>query len=196
VVVLANSHDAARLAAPGVALKRVRGQLTRLPAGSLALPAAVLAGAGHLIPAPDGTAVVGATYDFDDESPEPREESHAGNLERLGRLLPGAGVSLDPAGLAGYVGFRCVAPDRLPLIGALPDAGAAPAASRERELPRLNGLFGAFAYASRGLTWALLGGELIASAVAGEPLPLEGDLADAIDPARFLLRRARRGKSS
>jgi hypothetical protein len=28
----------------------------------------------------------------------------------------------------------------------------------------------------------------------GEPAPLEGDLADAIDPARFLLRRARRGK--
>ncbi len=196
VVVLANSHDAARLAAPGVVLKRVRGQLTCLPAASLALPAAVLAGAGHLIPAPDGTAVVGATYDFDDESPDPREESHAGNLERLERLLPGASESMDPAGLAGSVGFRCVAPDRLPLIGALPDTGAAPSGSRARDLPRLSGLYGAFGYASRGLTWALLGGELIASAVAGEPLPLEGDLADAIDPSRFLLRRARRGKSS
>lgn len=195
VVVLANSHDAARLVIPGVALKRVRGQLTCLPAGSMALPAAVLAGAGHLIPAPDGTAVVGATYDFDDENPDPREEGHAGNLERLGRLLPGTAVSLDPAGLAGSVGFRCVAPDRLPLIGALPDAGAAPSVARARDLPRLDGLYGAFGYASRGLTWALLGGELIASAVEGDPLPLEGDLADAIDPARFLLRRARRGKS-
>jgi hypothetical protein len=28
----------------------------------------------------------------------------------------------------------------------------------------------------------------------GEPAPLEGDLADAIDPARFLLRRVRRSK--
>ncbi len=195
VVVLANSHDAARLVSPGVALKRVRGQLTRLPAGRLALPAAVLAGAGHLIPAPDGTAVVGSTYDFDDENPDPREEGHAGNLERLGRLLPGAAASLDPAGLAGSVGFRCVAPDRLPLIGVLPDAGAMPSVARVRDLPRLPGLYGAFGYASRGLTWALLGGELIASAVEGEPLPLEGDLADAIDPARFLLRRARRGKS-
>lgn len=195
VVVLANSHDAARLVATGAALKRVRGQLTCLPAGSLALPAAALAGAGHLIPAPDGSAVVGATFDFDDDDPEPREAGHAGNLERLGRLLPGAAVSLDPARLAGSVGFRCVTPDRLPLIGALPDAGAAPSVARVRDLPRLPGLYGAFGYASRGLTWALLGGELIASAVEGEPLPLEGDLADAIDPARFLLRRARRGNT-
>ena len=92
-------------------------------------------------------------------------------------------------------------PDRLPLIGSVPDAGPASAmgASRSnrcaRELPRVSGLYGAFGYASRGLTWAALGGELIASMLEGEPLPLEGDLADAVDPARFLLRRARRGGS-
>jgi tRNA 5-methylaminomethyl-2-thiouridine biosynthesis bifunctional protein len=154
----------------------------------------VLAGAGHLIPAADGAAVVGATYDFDDESAAPREEDHAGNLERLERLLPGAAARLNVATLAGSVGFRCVAPDRLPLIGALPDAGAAHPGGAGRELPRLPGLYGAFGYASRGLTWAALGGELIASAVEGEPLPLERDLADAIDPARFALRRARRGR--
>jgi tRNA 5-methylaminomethyl-2-thiouridine biosynthesis bifunctional protein len=86
----------------------------------------------------------------------------------------------------------------MPLIGGLPDAGAARASTAARsgkwaqELPRLEGLYGAFGYASRGLTWAALGGELIASALEGEPLPLEGDLADAVDPARFALRWARR----
>jgi len=95
------------------------------------------------------------------------------------------------------VGFRCVTPDRMPLIGGLSDAEgrastAARSGKRERELPRLEGLYGAFGYASRGLTWAMLGGELIASHVEGEPLPIEGDLADAVDPARFALRRARR----
>ena len=194
VVVLANSHDAARLVAPGATLKRVRGQLTCLPAGSLAAPAAVLAGAGHLIPFADGSAVVGATYDFDDESAEAREEDHAGNLERLERLLPGATARQDVARLAGSVGFRCVAPDRLPLVGALPEAGAVPSSGAARNLPRAPGLYGAFAYASRGLTWAALGGELIACAAEDEPLPVEGDLADAIDPARFLLRRARRDR--
>ena len=194
VVVLANAHDAARLVPLATALKSVRGQLSCLPAESLALPRAVLAGAGHLVPLADGTAVAGATFDFEDDDPAPSAAGHAGNLERLERLLPGGAAGIDPATLSGTVGFRCVSADRLPLIGALPDAAAARAAGNTRDLPRLPGLYGAFGYASRGLTWAALGGELIASAVEGEPAPLEGDLADAIDPARFLLRRARRGK--
>ena len=194
VVVLANAHDAARLVPLATALKSVRGQLTCLPAESLALPCAVLAGAGHLVPLADGSAVAGATFDFEDDDPAPSAAGHAGNLERLERLLPGGAAGIDPATLSGTVGFRCVPADRLPLIGALPDAAAACAAVNIRGLPRLPGLYGAFGYASRGLTWAALGGELIASAVEGEPAPLETDLADAIDPARFLLRRVRRGK--
>jgi tRNA 5-methylaminomethyl-2-thiouridine biosynthesis bifunctional protein len=199
VVVLANAHDAARLVPLGAPLKRVRGQLTCLPAGSLGALRAVLAGSGHLVPAMDGAAVVGATYDFEEEDPAPREEGHAGNLARLERLLPGTAAGFAPAQLTGSVGFRCVSADRLPLIGAMPDTAATEAGrtalsiANTRSLPRLPGLYGAFGYASRGLTWAALGGELVASAVEGEPPLLEGDLADAIDPARFLLRRARRG---
>jgi tRNA 5-methylaminomethyl-2-thiouridine biosynthesis bifunctional protein len=198
VVVLANSHDATRLVPHDVALRRVRGQLTCLPPGSIELQGMVLAGAGHLIPSANGAAVVGSTYDFEDEDPEPRASGHAGNLERLELLLPGSTLRLDPARLAGTVGFRCVTPDRMPLIGRSPDAESrASIAARPgrwaQPLPRLEGLYGAFGYASRGLTWAALGGELIASQLEGEPLPLEGDLADAVDPARFALRRARRG---
>jgi len=194
VVVLANAHDAARLVPLATALKSVRGQLSCLLAESLALPSAVLAGAGHLVPLADGTAVAGATFEFEDDDPAPSAAGHAGNLERLERLLPGGAAGIDPATLSGSVGFRCVSADRLPLIGVLPDAAAARVAGSTRDPPRLHGLYGAFGYASRGLTWAALGGELIASAVEGEPAPLEADLADAIDPARFLLRRARRGK--
>jgi tRNA 5-methylaminomethyl-2-thiouridine biosynthesis bifunctional protein len=39
-----------------------------------------------------------------------------------------------------------------------------------------------------------LGAELIASLIEGEPLPLEARLADAVDPARFLLRAMRAPK--
>jgi tRNA 5-methylaminomethyl-2-thiouridine biosynthesis bifunctional protein len=34
---------------------------------------------------------------------------------------------------------------------------------------------------------------MLASLIEGEPLPLEGDLADALDPGRFVLKQARRG---
>jgi tRNA 5-methylaminomethyl-2-thiouridine biosynthesis bifunctional protein len=190
--VVANSNDAARLARLEAPLKKVRGQLTRLPAGSMPLPTAVLAGAGHLIPESDGGAILGATFDYDDERVQPRAEDHAGNLERLERLLPGAVPRVDAMALDGVVGFRCVSPDRLPLIGSLPDGDAVGPGLATRDCPRIPGLYGAFAYASRGLTWAALGGELIACALEGEPLPMESDLVDAIDPARFLLRHARR----
>ena len=53
-------------------------------------------------------------------------------------------------------------------------------------------LFGAFAYASRGLTWASLGAELLADLIEGVPQALDADLADAVDPSRFLLRELRR----
>jgi len=42
--------------------------------------------------------------------------------------------------------------------------------------------------------WAALAGEMLASLIEDEPSPLEGDLADALDPGRFVLKQARRGK--
>ena len=109
-----------------------------------------------------------------------RADSHAGNLERLERLVPGAARGLDPAKLDGRVGFRAAAHDRLPVIGALEGAP---------------GMYGAFAYGSRGLLWAGLGAELLASLMEGEPLPLEGALADALAPGRFTERAKRRAGS-
>jgi tRNA 5-methylaminomethyl-2-thiouridine biosynthesis bifunctional protein len=53
-------------------------------------------------------------------------------------------------------------------------------------------LYGAFAYGSRGLLWGSLAGELLASQLAGEPLPVERALAAAVDPERFALRAARK----
>ena len=44
----------------------------------------------------------------------------------------------------------------------------------------------------RGILWAGFGAELLASILEGEPLPVEGALADAVDPARFALRALRR----
>jgi tRNA 5-methylaminomethyl-2-thiouridine biosynthesis bifunctional protein len=142
--------------------------------------------------------VAGATYDGDEDAPMPHAAAHAFNLERIARLLPGK-VPMG-AVYGSNVGFRCVASDRMPLIGTLPDVdamrarAAALTGAQLPDLPRQPGLYGAFGYASRGLTWAALGGESLASMVEGEPLPLERELADAVDPARFVLKLARRGK--
>jgi tRNA 5-methylaminomethyl-2-thiouridine biosynthesis bifunctional protein len=48
---------------------------------------------------------------------------------------------------------------------------------------------------ARGMVWAPLAAELLASQLAGEPLPVERDLVRTVDPARFHLRALRRGKA-
>ncbi|WP_420210380.1 bifunctional tRNA (5-methylaminomethyl-2-thiouridine)(34)-methyltransferase MnmD/FAD-dependent 5-carboxymethylaminomethyl-2-thiouridine(34) oxidoreductase MnmC [Burkholderia aenigmatica] len=202
VVVLANAGDAARLAGlQHVALQPVRGQLTLLPPGSTApLPCPTI-GDGYAVPLDDGTLLIGATFEPDDVDPAMRAAGHLENLERVRHLLPGLiGDLPDPDTLRGRVAFRWVVGDRLPLLGPLADEAGAVANARAlsgaqaRDLPRLPGLYGAFGFGSRGLVWAALGAELIASQLEGEPWPLERELADAVDPARFLIRalRARR----
>ena len=177
-VVLANAADALPLApSPHIRLRRVRGQLTHLPA-LRGLKTVVLRG-GMVLPAIDGISIAGASFDLDDADVSVRAESHEGNLERLERIVPGASRGLDPQALDGRTSFRTVARDRLPLVGAL-DA---------------SGLYGALAYGSRGLLWAGLGAELLASLMEGEPLPLEAALAQALAPERFA-RRARRRAGS
>lgn len=196
LLVLANAWEASAFQqAAALPFRRVRGQATFLPPETLGGLSLVVCREGCVTPAAQGVGAVGATFDSDDD-PDVRVESHASNLERLERLLPGAGAGLDPARLDGRVGFRTATPDRLPLAGALPDHAGAGDLTRARleTLPRLPGLYGVLGLGARGLVWAAAAAELVASELEGEPLPLESDLAAAVDPARFLLRAARRGR--
>ncbi|ABI85617.1 tRNA U-34 5-methylaminomethyl-2-thiouridine biosynthesis protein MnmC [Burkholderia ambifaria AMMD] len=199
VVVLANAGDAVRLAGlRHVALQPVRGQLTLLPPGSTApLPCPTI-GDGYAVPLDDGTLLIGATFEPDDVDRTMRTVGHIENLARVRHLLPGLiGELPDVDTLRGRVAFRWVVADRVPVIGPLADEAQAVANARAlsgakaRDLPRTAGLYGAFGYGSRGLVWAALGAELIASQLEGEPLPLERELVDAVDPARFLIRALR-----
>ncbi|HEU5436150.1 MAG TPA: FAD-dependent 5-carboxymethylaminomethyl-2-thiouridine(34) oxidoreductase MnmC [Telluria sp.] len=171
---------------------RVRGQVTHLQADAAPELGLVLCREAYLTPAAGGVRSAGATYD-DDADPALRQSSQDQNLANMRSMLADDGLALD-APLAGRVGFRSVAPDRLPMVGAVPDSTFTVGAERLRELPRQPGVYALLAYASRGLIWAPLAAELLAAQLEGEPLPLETDLAEALDPGRFLL-RARRSKS-
>lgn len=210
LAVLANAHEAERLVSGRfLALRRIRGQLTDLDSRQVealgAWPDCVVTGNGYLLPRGErGDARVGSSYDEDQGPLVECADTHAANLARLASLLPDRGAAigrLDPANLRGYVGVRTVTHNRLPLIGRIADDTAVLARAEAlrgahlRDVPRLPGLYAALAYGSRGLTWAALGAELIVSQIEGEPLPLEADLADALDPARLLLRALRHGRA-
>jgi tRNA 5-methylaminomethyl-2-thiouridine biosynthesis bifunctional protein len=125
-----------------------------------------------VLPPIDGVCVVGATYDLEDDDASVREDSEAGNLERLRNIL---GVDVR-AKTEGRVSFRAVTPDRLPVVGRISENTC-----------------GAFAYGSRGIVWAALAAEIIACELEGEPLPVEATLARALEPGRFKRRAESRG---
>jgi tRNA 5-methylaminomethyl-2-thiouridine biosynthesis bifunctional protein len=66
------------------------------------------------------------------------------------------------------------------------------AGARLQHLPRLRGVYAATAYASRGLSWAALGADLLLALIEGTEAPLAPDLVKAVDPGRFALRMVRR----
>jgi tRNA 5-methylaminomethyl-2-thiouridine biosynthesis bifunctional protein len=130
----------------------------------------VVSGNGYVAPLPEGGHAIGASYQHDDPDTAVREDDHRANLARAESLLPGFTAGLDAARLSGWTGFRATVPDRLPIFGPT----------------SLDGVFAATGLGSRGLLWAPLGAELLASLLSGEPLPLPRELHAAISPRRFL----------
>ena len=197
VMVLANGYEAARLdQARHLRFKKVRGQVSHLRADFLPGISMVISGDGYLTPECGGICSVGATYDFGCEEAAGLEACDWQNLERLGELAPAASVPGLAAVAGARVGFRSLTADRLPMVGRLADEAAFRAQNKIPEqldsVPRLPGVFACLGMGSRGVVWSGMTGEILAAMIEGEPPPVESDLLDAVDPARFLLREARR----
>lgn len=196
-------------ACPGMQqMHRLAGQVTFLPAAEvLGGPRCIVGGEGYLLPAVEGYCVAGSTYEHGAAATAVSPEGYATNVAKAARLLGlqridgvlppawaaaagsaqvsaatrsglaegsitlpatwAAGAPSDAAMPPGWAGWRAVLPGRLPAIGPLEDAP---------------GLFVATGYASRGLTWSALAGDIIAARLCGEPAPLERDLTAVIAP--------------
>jgi len=150
------------------AMHALAGEVSLLAAHTLGGgPRCIVGGEGYLLPAVDGWCVAGSTYVH---GAHEARVSTAGRRVNLGKAAGLSGLPLDgrheQAG-TGWAGWRAVMPGRLPVIGPVPDTP---------------GLWLATGYASRGLSWSALAGEVLAAALENEPLPLEQDLLAAIAP--------------
>lgn len=184
-LVLANATDAPRLAGDWLPVRSARGQVAHLPAAAGAPPEVVVCRLGYVTPAVDGMRCAGATFLMRDDDPALRASDHAENLAKLDFILPDFTATLDESTRltpAGRVGFRPASPDRLPMVGALPRWRAP-----DGDAPAPPGLWLVNGFGARGIVWSALAGELLAARIGGEALPLEAELVEALDPARFLL---------
>lgn len=203
VAVLAGAAEVRRFAE--LPLKRIRGQISRLPqtAASAAL-GCVLCAEGYVAPPHRGEHTLGASFDFHRQDCTPTAAEHAGNLDLLRDISTDLATrlqadTLDPARLQGRAAFRCTSPDYLPIVGPLADEQAfadayAVLGKDARQVPDTpcpwrEGLYVNSGHGSRGLISAPLSGELLAAWLEDEPLPLPRAVAEACHPNRFALRK-------
>ncbi len=204
-VVLANAAAAQRFSqCDHLPLKPIRGQVSyrTAPAHLPPLPL-VLCAHGYIAPPRAGRYCFGASFNLHETTSALREEDHRHNLGLLEELFP-ALLEEGHEGPApsGRVGFRCATPDYLPLVGPLPDYAAyleqyaalrhnarAPLSAPAQAWP---GLYINAGHGSKGLTTAPLCGELLAAQISEEPWPLEIALAEALHPARFIIKNLSR----
>jgi tRNA 5-methylaminomethyl-2-thiouridine biosynthesis bifunctional protein len=140
-------------------------------------PAAMpVVGNGYLIPT-DGGCVLGASYEH---KPWNEDEATAHNLKLNQHLLNGAALTWTDR----RRGARCVASDRIPLVGQI---SADSNAGTQAPLWLNTGL------GSMGTTAGGLGAAAISAALLGWLPPLAAEVLHAIRPERFRERQARRG---
>ncbi len=169
-----------------IPLKPVRGQLSIFSIQDEVwikkLPRVGISGDGYCLPAEpleDGSYrwMVGSSFDEGEDDLGSRDSSDEFNREQAQGLLAYPEGDLEALIKAGdFVGVRCVAGDRLPIIGTL------------NQRP---GIFLATALGSRGILWSALAAKLITAQVLEDDFALLArlgfatDLLAALAPARF-----------
>ncbi|MDO9359548.1 MAG: FAD-dependent 5-carboxymethylaminomethyl-2-thiouridine(34) oxidoreductase MnmC [Polaromonas sp.] len=187
-LVVVAGGPASGLLAEGMPLQAIRGQMSwglrrddsSGDTTSARFPGVPVNGNGSFLPRvpfrEEMAWLAGATFDRDEESIEARNADQHANLARLESLLPVMARHLAPdfdtLSVGAWVGVRCASPDRLPMAGPVDQA-------------QKSGVWVSTAMGSRGLSFAILCGELLAARLHGEPLPLEKRLAQALAPDRF-----------
>lgn len=206
ILVVAAGHQLpALLPFAELPLYPVRGQVSHVPTtASLSRLKTVLCYDGYLTPVHNHQHCIGASYGRNQNSLEFRAEEQQQNQARLQACLPDQiwPAEVDVSDNEARVGVRCASRDHLPVVG--PIARLANLADHYAQLQRDQqnatplplhpGLYVLGALGSRGLCSAPLCGELLASEICGDPLPLSADLLEALHPARYWVRKLLKGK--
>ena len=143
---------------------RLAGQMDRF--GHDRPPRLPIVGDGTIVPTSGGV-WAGATYEYRPWPPSEASSANAGRFQRLFGESPGTSLER-------FRGVRAVTSDRLPVIG------------------RDEGVWFNLGHGSHGTATAIIGAEIVASAIVGEVAPVTLDLLDLVRPGRFRERQKRR----
>ena len=131
------------------------------------------------VTSPDGPMAwyMGSTFERNCEQAPVRIEDHAANQVRLATLLPHLGDAMkrqfQPDRIHGWAGLRCTLPNRLPAVGPV-------------DSQRLPGLWISAGMGARGISLAVLCGELVATWLENQDLPLPPELVKHLTAERYV----------
>ena len=209
-LVLANGHTLNTFSqAAGIPLYPVRGQVSQTPTNeALRQLKCVVCYDGYITPMSAAQShCIGASHVRDNAEMAFSLAEHQQNFAKLAENLTACtwAQQLDSSQNLAKVGIRAAFRDRVPMVGAIPNF--------ERQTQQFDNLYNqlrrrepietAACYpnlyliaglGSRGLTTAPLLGELLASQICGEPLPLSEDIQQALSTNRTWIRHLVRGR--
>ncbi|WP_036801407.1 bifunctional tRNA (5-methylaminomethyl-2-thiouridine)(34)-methyltransferase MnmD/FAD-dependent 5-carboxymethylaminomethyl-2-thiouridine(34) oxidoreductase MnmC [Photobacterium marinum] len=207
-VIVANGHRFAEFAqTKEIPAYSVRGQVSHIPTNTeLTKLKTVLCYDGYLTPVNQETQnhCIGASYNRGQTELTLSEAEQLDNKQRLVNCLPGIDwpTDVDVSANQARVGVRCASRDHLPFVGNVCDYTSLleqyddlkDKQDQAEQVPTYQNLYSMIGLGSRGLSSAPLLGELLASEICGDPLPLPLDVLDALHPGRMWVRKLLKGK--
>ncbi|EFB0373717.1 bifunctional tRNA (5-methylaminomethyl-2-thiouridine)(34)-methyltransferase MnmD/FAD-dependent 5-carboxymethylaminomethyl-2-thiouridine(34) oxidoreductase MnmC [Campylobacter upsaliensis] len=178
-------------------LSRVRGQLTHLkPFFKTEFP---LSSKAYICPPKSNLQVIGATYDRLNANPKGQRKDDEENLEKIKEFLKG---DKEIEILGSRVGFRSYSSDRFCIAGAAYDEEFYKqnykALLWHKNKPQISpqnipNLYLSLAQGSRAFSSSVLCARYLCALINDEPLGFYADFIPHIHPARFLIRKLKKG---
>lgn len=174
-----------------VPLSAARGQVSHVDSSpGLSSLKRTLCHEGYLTPSINGAHCMGATFKRHDQDTQYREHEQAENHQKLKKCVPNQSwVDLIKTNDQAHTAIRCTTRDHFPYVGPLTDYNKLKTdyesgKSIGSDYTDLSNAFLLTGLGSRGLCTAPLLGEVIASLIDKEPLPISKDIFEKMEIPR------------
>ncbi len=192
-IVLCNSYSVIKFTQlSNLYLRKIRGQISVINSNS-ALKT-VLCANGYITPNKGDSFTIGATFKFNDNNTQIKQEEHLENINNFATITPQMTERIDLAKVNGKVSFRASTTDYMPLVGPIGEYTQFKDAYKnlakdsnywiDTPCPYLKGLFINVAHGAKGMLTAPICGEIIANYIENT-LNISETLKDGLHPNRF-----------
>ncbi|WP_206484499.1 bifunctional tRNA (5-methylaminomethyl-2-thiouridine)(34)-methyltransferase MnmD/FAD-dependent 5-carboxymethylaminomethyl-2-thiouridine(34) oxidoreductase MnmC [Thalassotalea sp. G2M2-11] len=180
-------------------LSYVRGQVSSVHTdNTMQALNTVLCHKGYLTPAHRNMHCIGATFDKQNSSVAATDKDDKFNLDMLHKCLPDLTSWTQDNIAMSKARLRCMTPDHLPMVGAMPDIAAHKTLyghlAKDKNwrvnepAPVIENLYLLTGLGARGLCSAPLLADILAADLTGKPYPVDSEMLFNLAPNRFIIR--------